>query len=58
MLRNAVDRLSQTVVMVTHDPVAAGYADRVIFLGDGQVSGELSQPTTAAIIDHMKTVGD
>ena len=58
MLRESVDRLQQTVVMVTHDPVAAGYADRVIFLGDGRITDEMSEPTTAGIIDHMKTLGD
>jgi putative ABC transport system ATP-binding protein len=58
MLRDAVDRLEQTVVMVTHDPVAAGYADRVIFLADGRVVDEMQQPTTDRIIDHMKTLGD
>jgi putative ABC transport system ATP-binding protein len=56
LLRNAVDQLSQTVVIVTHDPGAAGYADRVVFLADGQVVGEIYQPTTATIIDHMKTL--
>ena len=55
-LRDAVDRLQQTVVMVTHDPVAAGYADRVVFLADGRVVNEMLQPTTAAIIDHMKSL--
>jgi putative ABC transport system ATP-binding protein len=56
LLRNAVDQLNQTVVIVTHDPGAAGYADRVVFLADGQVVGEMYEPTTAAIIDHMKTL--
>jgi len=58
MLRDAVDHLAQTVVMVTHDPVAAGYADRVIFLADGKVVDEMQHPTTDGIIDHMKTLGD
>jgi putative ABC transport system ATP-binding protein len=56
LLRDAVDHLDQTVVMVTHDPVAAGYADRVVFLADGQVVDEMQQPTTAKIIDHMKAL--
>jgi putative ABC transport system ATP-binding protein len=58
MMRDAVDRLQQTVVMVTHDPMAASYADRVVFLVDGRVVDEISQPTSDAVIDHMKTLGD
>jgi len=57
LLRDAVKHLGQTVVMVTHDPVAAGYADRVIFLADGRVVDDMADPTSAAIIDHMKTIG-
>ena len=53
-LRRAVDELNQTVVMVTHDPVAAAYADRVIFLVDGQIVEEMSEPTTAGILDQLK----
>ena len=56
LLKGAVDQLQQTVVVVTHDPVAAGYADRVVFLADGQVVDEMLEPTTAGIIDHMKTL--
>jgi len=58
MLRNAVDNLDQTVVMVTHDPVSAGHADRVVFLSDGRVVGEMHQPSTAGIIDRMKNLGE
>jgi len=58
LLRNAVDTLGQTVVMVTHDPVAAGYADQVIFLADGRVVDQMDTPTTAKVIDHMKMLGD
>ena len=47
----------QTVVMVTHDPVAASYADRVIFLTDGHVVDELLAPTADAVLDHMKNLG-
>ncbi len=54
LLRDAVDRLDQTVVVVTHDPGAAGYADSVIFLVDGRVTDKMREPTTAAIIDHMR----
>ncbi len=46
-LRASVRELGQTVIMVTHDPVAASYADRVVFLADGRVSGELSAPDAA-----------
>ncbi len=50
-LRTAVDDLSQTVVMVTHDPVAASYADRVIFLADGSIVDELADPTRDAVLE-------
>ncbi|MFT2020164.1 ABC transporter ATP-binding protein [Streptomyces sp. 796.1] len=53
-LRNSVRELGQTVVMVTHDPVAAGYADRVVFLADGQIVDELHGPTAEAVLDRMK----
>ena len=48
----------QTVVMVTHDPVAAGYANRVVFLVDGRISDEMAHPTSDRLIDHMKQLGD
>jgi len=44
--------------MVTHDPVAAGYADRVVFLTDGRVSGELSAPTPQSVLDHLMRAGE
>jgi putative ABC transport system ATP-binding protein len=53
-LRHCVRELGQTVVMVTHDPVAASYADRVVFLADGHVRGELLDPTAARILDALK----
>ncbi|MGP4050376.1 ABC transporter ATP-binding protein [Streptomyces sp. 2A115] len=53
-LRNSVRELGQTVVMVTHDPVAAAYADRVIFLADGRVVDEVQGPTADAVLDRMK----
>jgi putative ABC transport system ATP-binding protein len=56
LLRDAVDRLDQTVVIVTHDPGAAGYADSVTFLVDGQVTDKMRQPTTSAIIDRMRNL--
>jgi putative ABC transport system ATP-binding protein len=57
LLRNAVDELGQTVVIVTHDPVAAGFADRVVFLGDGRIVDEMTDPTSERIIDHMRAEG-
>jgi putative ABC transport system ATP-binding protein len=57
-LRRAVDEFGQTVVMVTHDPVAAGYADRVVFLADGRVADEMLAPTTERVLDRMKRFGD
>jgi putative ABC transport system ATP-binding protein len=53
-LRLSVDTLGQTVVMVTHDPVAASYADRVVFLADGHVVDEMAGPTTARIFERMQ----
>ena len=53
-LRGAVTGFGQTVVMVTHDPVAAAYADRVVFLADGALAGELTRPTRDRILDAMK----
>lgn len=54
ILRNSVTHLGQTVVMVTHDPRAAGYADRVVFLADGQIVDELRSPTAELVLDRMK----
>ena len=56
-MRTAVDRFGQTIVMVTHDATAAGYADRVIFLADGSYIDELDDPTPDEILDHMKELG-
>ncbi|MDH3307411.1 MAG: ABC transporter ATP-binding protein, partial [Acidimicrobiia bacterium] len=55
-LRTAVDEFSQSIVMVTHDPVAAAYADRVIFLGDGRVVDEMTDPTTESVFDRIKSL--
>jgi putative ABC transport system ATP-binding protein len=54
MLRQAVRELGRTIVVVTHDPVAAGYADRVVFLADGRLAGELPEPTAEAVLEAMK----
>jgi putative ABC transport system ATP-binding protein len=56
-LRRAVRELDQTVVMVTHDPIAASYADRVLFLADGRLVDELSDPTPEQILDRLKQLG-
>ena len=53
-LRGSVRELNQTVIMVTHDPVAASYADRVLFLADGRVHGELYRPTPQSVLDYLK----
>ncbi|MFF0386987.1 ABC transporter ATP-binding protein [Streptomyces sp. NPDC004286] len=53
-LRNSVRELGQTVVMVTHDPVAAAYADRVVFLADGRIVDEIQDPTADSVLDLMK----
>ena len=56
-LRLAVDEFEQTIVMVTHDPVAAATADRIVFLDDGKVTDEMGAPTAQRAIDHMKRLG-
>jgi putative ABC transport system ATP-binding protein len=57
-MRRAVDDLGQTIVMVTHDPVAASYADRVVFLADGRIVDEMSEPTPDRVLDRMKNFGE
>jgi putative ABC transport system ATP-binding protein len=57
-LRRAVDEFGQTIVMVTHDPVAAAHADRVVFLADGRIVDELTGPTVEAVLDRMKRLGN
>ena len=56
-MRRAVDELGQTIVMVTHDPVAASVADRIVFLADGQIVDEMRQPTPEKVLDRMKQFG-
>ena len=53
-MRHAVDNYRQTIVMVTHDPVAASYADTVIFLADGRIVDSMARPSPARILDRMK----
>ncbi len=57
-MRRAVRELGQTIVMVTHDPVAASYASRVLFLGDGQIVDEMRDPTPETVLDRMKKFGE
>ncbi len=54
----AVGQLGQTIVMVTHDPVAASSADRVVFLADGRIVSELHDPTADSVLDRMRGLGD
>ena len=56
-MRYAVSDLGQTIVMVTHDPNAAAYADRVVFLADGRIVDQMDQPNAERIIDSMKRLG-
>jgi putative ABC transport system ATP-binding protein len=58
LLRNVVDNFGQTVLMVTHDPIAASYADRVVFLADGRLADALERPTPAAVAEHMTRLGE
>ena len=57
LLRRSVREFGQTVTMVTHDPVAASYADQVVFLADGRVVGDLRRPTPERVLDFMKQLG-
>jgi len=56
-LRRAVDDLGQTVVMVTHEPTAAAYADEVVFLADGRIVDGLAAPTATTVLDRMSSLG-
>jgi len=56
-LQHAVRELAQTVVMVTHDPVAAAHADRVLFLSDGDIVDEMADPTSHEVLEYMKKLG-
>jgi putative ABC transport system ATP-binding protein len=57
-MRRAVDELGQTIVMVTHDPVAASHADRIVFLADGRVVDEMLDPTPDLVLERMKRFGE
>jgi putative ABC transport system ATP-binding protein len=56
ILRSSVSQLGQTVVIVTHDPRAASYADRVVFLDDGRIVDEMRAPTADSVLDRMKNL--
>ncbi|HEU5082548.1 MAG TPA: ABC transporter ATP-binding protein [Acidimicrobiales bacterium] len=57
-MRNAAREMGQTIVMVTHDPAAAAYAGRVLFLADGRIVDEMTDPTAERVLDRMKQFGD
>ncbi|WP_456877824.1 ABC transporter ATP-binding protein [Geodermatophilus sp. SYSU D00710] len=57
LLRSSVRETGQTVVMVTHDPTAASYADRVVLLADGRPAGEVERPTAASVLDALRGLG-
>jgi putative ABC transport system ATP-binding protein len=58
LLRQVVDEMGQTVLMVSHDPVAAAYADSVVFLADGRLAGELTRPTAEQVSSHLTHLGE
>ena len=58
LLREIVDSTGQTIVLVTHDPMAASHADRVVFLADGRVAGTLESPSADAVAERMAHLGD
>ena len=57
-MQHAVTELGQTIVMVTHDPVAASYARRVVFLADGRIVDEMMDPTSELVLDRLKHYGE
>jgi len=57
-MRRAVREMGQTIVMVTHDPIAASYSDRVVFLADGRIVDDITEPTPDSILDAMKRLGN
>jgi ABC-type Fe3+/spermidine/putrescine transport system ATPase subunit len=56
-LRKATGQFGQTIVMVTHDPAAAAYSERVLFLADGRIASEMAEPTADRVLDRMKELG-
>ena len=57
-MQEAVEQLGRTIVIVTHDPVAASYSNRVVFLADGKIVDEMADPTADDVLDRMKSLGD
>jgi putative ABC transport system ATP-binding protein len=57
-MRRAVREMGQTIVMVTHDPGAASYADAVLFLNDGRIVDQMDNPTAERVLDRLKQFGD
>jgi putative ABC transport system ATP-binding protein len=57
-MRRAVDEMGQTIVMVTHDPMAAAYADRIVFLADGRIVDEMREPTAERVLERMRRFGE
>jgi putative ABC transport system ATP-binding protein len=57
-MRRAVTEMGQTIVMVTHDPIAASYADRIVFLADGRIVDEMLHPTSDRVLERMKRFGE
>jgi putative ABC transport system ATP-binding protein len=58
LLRSTVDDGGRTLVMVTHDPSAAAWADRVVFMADGRLAGELHAPTAEAVAERLTGLGE
>jgi putative ABC transport system ATP-binding protein len=56
-MRTAVREFGQTIVMVTHDPIAASYADRALFLADGRIVDDVDNPTADSVIDRIRHLG-
>ena len=57
-MKRAATDMGQTIVMVTHDPIAASYTDNVLFLADGKLDGEMNEPTAQRVLDRMRGLGD
>jgi putative ABC transport system ATP-binding protein len=57
-MRRAVDDMGQTIVMVTHDPIAASYSERIVFLADGRIVDEMTSPTTDLVLERLKRLGE
>jgi putative ABC transport system ATP-binding protein len=57
-MRRAVTDFGQSIVMVTHDPSAASHADAVLFLADGRIVDEMTEPTAQRVLDRIKAFGD